>query len=110
MENFRRAIGLRIKEVKEVYEGEVGCGSRGYSSRWNTSGVGVVHTVGLRSLRVVAKVTEMTPAETENPVGGYGKTIEHVILGLKTTKGTKQLKLVRLCFGRNPTSTNSFAD
>ena len=23
MENFRRAIGLRIKEVKEVYEGEV---------------------------------------------------------------------------------------
>jgi len=24
MENFRRAIGLRIKENKEVYEGEVG--------------------------------------------------------------------------------------
>ena len=23
MENFRRAIGLRIKEMKEVYEGEV---------------------------------------------------------------------------------------
>ncbi len=23
MENFRRAIGLRIKEIKEVYEGEV---------------------------------------------------------------------------------------
>lgn len=23
MENFRRAIGLRIKETKEVYEGEV---------------------------------------------------------------------------------------
>jgi RuvB-like protein 1 (pontin 52) len=23
MENFRRAIGLRIREVKEVYEGEV---------------------------------------------------------------------------------------
>ena len=23
MENFRRSIGLRIKEVKEVYEGEV---------------------------------------------------------------------------------------
>lgn len=23
MENFRRAIGLRIKENKEVYEGEV---------------------------------------------------------------------------------------
>ena len=37
MENFRRAIGLRIKEVKEVYEGEV---------------------------------TELTPVETENPMGG----------------------------------------
>lgn len=60
MENFRRAIGLRIKENKEVYEGEV---------------------------------TEMTPEETENPLGGYGKTISHVIVGLKTTKGAKQLRL-----------------
>lgn len=60
MENFRRAIGLRIKETKEVYEGEV---------------------------------TELTPAETENPMGGYGKTVSHVVIGLKTTKGTKQLKL-----------------
>jgi TIP49 P-loop domain len=25
MEHFRRAIGLRIKENKEVYEGEVDC-------------------------------------------------------------------------------------
>lgn len=60
MENFRRAIGLRIKETKEVYEGEV---------------------------------TELTPSETENPLGGYGKTISHVVIGLKTSKGTKQLKL-----------------
>ncbi len=43
MENFRRAIGLRIKENKEVYEGEV---------------------------------IELTPEETENPLGGYGKTGE----------------------------------
>merc|ERR1712230_261454 len=42
MENFRRSIGLRIKEAKEVYEGEV---------------------------------TELTPEEAENPLGGYGKTI-----------------------------------
>merc|ERR1719189_1913458 len=42
MENFRRSIGLRIRETKEVYEGEV---------------------------------TELTPVETENPMGGYGKTI-----------------------------------
>ena len=60
MENFRRAIGLRIKETKEVYEGEV---------------------------------TELTPCETESPAGGYGKTISHVVIGLKTSKGTKQLKL-----------------
>jgi RuvB-like protein 1 (pontin 52) len=60
-ENFRRAIGLRIKEKKEVFEGEV---------------------------------TELTPEEAVNTVGGsYGKTISHVIIGLKTTKGTKQLKL-----------------
>merc|ERR1711988_769184 len=60
MENFRRAIGLRIKETKEVCEGEV---------------------------------TELTPEEAENPLGGYGKTIANVVIGLKTTKGTKQLKL-----------------
>jgi len=60
MENFRRAIGLRIKEQKEVYEGEV---------------------------------TLLQPVETENDLGGYGKTISHVIIGLKTTKGAKQLKL-----------------
>ena len=29
--------------------------------------------------------TEMTPEETENPLGGYGRTISHVIIGLKTT-------------------------
>ncbi|KAH1067035.1 hypothetical protein J1N35_032022 [Gossypium stocksii] len=60
MENFRRAIGLRIKENKEVYEGEV---------------------------------TELSPEETESITGGYGKSISHVIIGLKTVKGTKQLKL-----------------
>jgi len=60
MENFRRSIGLRIKETKEVYEGEV---------------------------------VQLTPEETENPLGGYGKTISHVIIGLKTAKGVKTLKL-----------------
>ncbi|GMG45970.1 unnamed protein product [Ambrosiozyma monospora] len=60
MENCRRAIGLRIKETKEVYEGEV---------------------------------IELIPEEAENPLGGYGKTITHVVVGLKTSKGTKNLKL-----------------
>ncbi|KAE8705794.1 RuvB-like 1 [Hibiscus syriacus] len=55
MENFRRSIGLRIKENKEV--------------------------------------TELSPEETESVTGGYGKSISHVIIGLKTVKGTKQLKL-----------------
>ena len=39
------------------------------------------------------EVTEMTVEETETPFGGYGKTIAHVVLGLKTVEGTKQLKL-----------------
>jgi RuvB-like protein 1 (pontin 52) len=60
MEHFRRAIGLRIKENKEVYEGEI---------------------------------TELRPVETESTTGGYGKSVSHVIIGLKTTKGTKTLKL-----------------
>ncbi len=39
------------------------------------------------------EVTELVPTETENPLGGYGKTVANVIISLKTTKGTKQLKL-----------------
>jgi DNA helicase TIP49 (TBP-interacting protein) len=38
-------------------------------------------------------VTELTPSEAENPLSGYGKTVSHVIVGLKTVKGTKQLRL-----------------
>ena len=60
MENFRRSIGLRIKETKEVWEGEV---------------------------------VEITPEEVEDPHGGYGKVVKSVVVGMKTTKGQKQLKL-----------------
>lgn len=38
-------------------------------------------------------MTDITPVETENPVGGYGKAILHVLVSLKTTKGSKELKL-----------------
>ncbi|VTJ84375.1 Hypothetical predicted protein, partial [Marmota monax] len=38
------------------------------------------------------EVTELTLCETENPVGSYGKTISHMIIGLKTAKGIKQIK------------------
>ncbi|RVX75776.1 RuvB-like helicase 1 [Exophiala mesophila] len=60
MENFRRAIGLRVRETKEVYEGEV---------------------------------TELIPEEAENPLGGFGRTISHLILTLKSVRGTKKLRL-----------------
>ena len=53
-------LGLKIKETKNVYEGEI---------------------------------TELTPTEAENPLSGYGKTVSHVVVGLKTVKGTKQLRL-----------------
>ena len=41
------------------------------------------------------EVTELTVEETNDPLAaaGIGKTISHVILGLKTAKGTKTLKL-----------------
>ncbi|RRT68629.1 hypothetical protein B296_00038147, partial [Ensete ventricosum] len=39
------------------------------------------------------QVTELSPEESENTTGGYGKSISHIIIGLKTVKGTKQLKL-----------------
>lgn len=39
------------------------------------------------------EVTELTPTESENPLSGYGKTVSHVVVGLKTVKGTKQLRL-----------------
>ena len=38
-------------------------------------------------------MTELTPSEAENPLSGYGKTVSHVVVGLKTAKGTKQLRL-----------------
>lgn len=38
------------------------------------------------------EVTELTPEETENPLGGYGRTVSHVVIGLKTTRGGKQLR------------------
>lgn len=62
MENFRRAIGIKMREQKEVYEGEV---------------------------------TQLQPVETEDPMatGTYSKTISHVVIGLRTAKAKKTLKL-----------------
>merc|ERR1711869_164961 len=39
------------------------------------------------------EVIEMTPEERPDPHGGYGKKVTSVMIGLKTTKGTKTLKL-----------------
>ena len=44
-------------------------------------------------LIVMFQVTELSPEETESLTGGYGKSIGGVIIGLKTIKGTKQLRL-----------------
>lgn len=41
----------------------------------------------------IYKVNELTPCETENSIGGYTKTISHIVIGLKTSKGTKQVKV-----------------
>jgi len=49
----------------------------------------------------------MTAEETENPMGGYGKTIAHVVIGLKTVKGTKQLKLDPTIYERFPSHLSS---
>eukprot|EP00792_Barthelona_sp_PAP020_P006855 TRINITY_DN3078_c4_g1_i1.p1 TRINITY_DN3078_c4_g1~~TRINITY_DN3078_c4_g1_i1.p1 ORF type:complete len:465 (-),score=158.51 TRINITY_DN3078_c4_g1_i1:81-1442(-) len=59
-EHMRRAIGLRIKEIKEVFEGEV---------------------------------MEIRTQESENALDGYSKSIDFVIMTLRTTKGTKKLRL-----------------
>lgn len=39
------------------------------------------------------EVTELTPEESENPLGSYGRTISHLIITLKSAKGTKKLRL-----------------
>lgn len=60
MENFRRAIGLKIKETKEVWEGEI---------------------------------TELKTEEKDDLSGTNTKIVSSVLITLKTSKGTKQLKL-----------------
>jgi RuvB-like protein 1 (pontin 52) len=64
MSNFRRSIGIRIKETKEVYEGMV------------------------TQLLPVEDPSSMVSSNT-----GYTKNISHVMITLKTSKNTKQLKL-----------------
>merc|ERR1712032_329816 len=39
------------------------------------------------------EVTELTPEERPDPAGGYGKKVTAVMIGLKTSKGQKMLKL-----------------
>jgi RuvB-like protein 1 len=60
VKNLHNFQGLRIKEIKDVYEGVV---------------------------------KELKAEETEDPLGGYGKTIKFVLITLRTIKGVKQFKL-----------------
>ena len=39
------------------------------------------------------EVTELIPEEAENPLGGYGRTISHLVITMKSAKGTKKLRL-----------------
>ena len=39
------------------------------------------------------EVSELIPEEAENPLGGYGRTISHLVITLKSAKGTKKLRL-----------------
>ena len=66
-EHFRRAIGLRVKETKEVYEGEV-------TEITPEAGVGVA-------------------AGGVGRAASYGPSVSRVVLGLKTARGSKQLRL-----------------
>jgi RuvB-like protein 1 len=75
-EHFRKSIGLRISERKEVYEGEV---------------------------------TTLTVEELPE-AGGYGRTISHVILTLKTTKGSQTLKLDPVMYDNLQTEKVSVGD
>lgn len=95
MENFRRSIALRIKETKEVYEGEV-------------TELTPVETEGEDSILIglflilyskLILIVKFLPFSLYYFLGpstgnvGLGKTVSHLIIGLKTAKGTKQLKL-----------------
>jgi RuvB-like protein 1 len=75
-EHFRKAIGLRISERKEVYEGEV---------------------------------TTLSVEEVPE-TGGYGRTISHVILTLKATKGSQTLKLDPVMYDNLQTEKVSVGD
>lgn len=100
MENFRRSIGLRIKETKEVFEGEVlhrGRLCRAYPSQHHLLTPSLLcvtpHLGGVFAFDGPHQITELVPEEKEDPAGGYGKTVANVKITLKTVKGTKKLKL-----------------
>ena len=71
MENFRRSIGLRIREIKEVYEGEI---------------------ISIKPIESSSNITN-TNINTNN-----NKSISQIIIELKTTKNKKQLKLEPSCW------------
>merc|ERR1712050_84153 len=51
--------------------------------------------MGIKETKEVyeGEVTELTPEERPDPAGGYAKKVTAVMIGLKTTKGSKTLKL-----------------
>ena len=104
MENFRRAIGLRIKARRSrrlvrwkprCPADTAGCageqgGVRGRGHRADARGDG---ERGAAARAWLCESQQLTRLGVGCQVGGYGKVINHVVIGLKTVKGTKQLKL-----------------
>lgn len=64
MMNLRRGIIIRMKELKEVYEGEV-----------------------------IELQPEESNNTVGQDIQGYGKSLSHVVITLKAAKGTKTLRL-----------------
>ncbi len=104
-----RLRGRLVQENKEVYEGEVTELTPEETESTVCAGTYHLHKAlrcdrgrRVRSVHSRAaffeRVSSMrSPAGTlplrELQTGGYGKVITHVVIGLKTEKGTKQLKL-----------------
>ncbi|EKM60207.1 uncharacterized protein PHACADRAFT_167633 [Phanerochaete carnosa HHB-10118-sp] len=86
---FWAKVPLYLMVGSEVYSTEVKKTEVLAEAFWQVIGLCIKETKEVYE----DKVTELTPTEAENPLSGYGKTVLHVIVSLKTVKGTKQLRL-----------------
>ncbi|KAI8870503.1 TIP49-domain-containing protein [Ramicandelaber brevisporus] len=88
-----RELGANVPFVQFV-------GSQAFSSEVKKSEVlmqAMRRTIALKTKEIIevyeGEVTELRPEEAEDQLGGYGKKLSCVFVGLKATKGTKELRL-----------------